>query len=368
MSTGTPQIVVDARMAMDGGIGTYIQALLPRIARLRPDWRFRVLGRLPDMRALGWGDVHNLELQECLAPIFSAREQVEVPLRASRQANLFWAPHYNVPAALRLPLAVTIHDLNHLALPDLMGSAPRRLYARHLLRSTVARARRVVFVSDFTRAEAIRLLGPAAGAGVVIHSAAGDEWSRVAMDMPERPIREPYFLYVGNIKRHKNVPFLLRSFRRLRHEIPHLLVLIGRTEGLRADPDVAREVACSEGRVRMLGEADKDVVRRYVAHAEALVTASLYEGFGLPPLEAMAAGCPCVVSRAGSLPEVCGDAALYADPRDEDSFAARLLEVACDSTQRARLVQRGRARAALFHWERSATQTATVLESAMAAS
>lgn len=365
MSSRAPRLVVDARMVRDGGIGTYIQALLPRIAGRRPDWRFSVLGRTADMRALGWGELRNLRLQECTAKIFGIREQFEVPLRADSDAQLFWAPHYNVPAALRLPLAVTIHDLNHLALPELMGSALRRRYARRLLAATMARARQVLFVSDFTRSEAVRLLGPAAGTGVVIHSAAGEEWSRVAVDTPIRPLDEPYFLYVGNIKRHKNVPFLLRAFRRVRHEIPHLLVLIGRTEGLRADPGVARELAQCDGRVRMLGETDKDTVRRYVAHAEALVTASLYEGFGLPPLEAMAAGCPCVVSSAGSLPEVCGDAVLYADPRSEESFARRLLEVARDPVQRARLVERGRARAAQFNWDLSAERTAKALETAL---
>ena len=359
------RVVVDARMATDGGIGTYLQALLPRVARLRPGWSFTVLGNVGDMRRLGWQDIGNVTLRHCTAPIFSVREQVEVPLKSGRRANLFWAPHYNVPAVLSLPLAVTVHDVNHLALPELLGGMVRRTYARWLFTSAVSRARRILFVSDFTRRETSRVIG-VDGNGVVIHSAVDDDWARARADAPDRPIPEPYLLYVGNIKRHKNVPFLLRAFRRIQNQVPHRLILIGRTEGLRADPDVKVELRSSNGRVELLGETRKDVLRRYVAHADALVTASLYEGFGFPPLEAMAAGCPCLVSRAGSLPEICGDAALYADPRDEGAFAARLLELARDVELRRRLTEDGRRRAGEFSWERSAHRTVVALEEALA--
>jgi len=96
------------------------------------------------------------------------------------------------------------------------------------------------------------------------------------------------------------------------------------------------------------------------------VTASLYEGFGLPPLEAMAAGCPCLVSEAGSLPEVCGDAALYCDPRDESGVASRIVEIATDAELRNRLIASGRARARDFTWERCATATLAELDRAVA--
>jgi glycosyltransferase involved in cell wall biosynthesis len=359
-----PRVVVDARMATDGGIGTYLQALVPRIARLREHWQIALLGNLQVMRELGWQAFTNIELRHCAAPIFSVREQVELPFLCGRDADLYWAPNYNVPWLLRRPLVVTIHDVNHLALPELMGGVVRRLYARRMLTSAVTRATRLLFDSEFTRRETERVLGRACRHGSVVHAGVETQWTEAQSLAPERPLAEPYFLYVGNIKRHKNVPFLLRAFERVRHDLPHRLVLAGRTEGIRSDPDVTTALSALNGRALMLGEVPLSVLRQYVAHAQAVVTASLYEGFGLPPLEAMAAGCPCLVSNAGSLPEICGDAALYCDPRDEATVVAGLLRLAREPGVRADLVRRGRERAARFSWDVCASRTVAVLEQA----
>ena len=353
-------------MATDGGIGTYLQGVIPLMATSRPQWTFTLLGDRSEMRALGWEALENARLLDCHAPIFSMKEQIEVPLRCPRDADLFWSPYYNIPLFLSgRPLVVTIHDVCHIALPELMGGPARRAYAKWLLGEAHRRARRVLFDSEFTRREAGRLLGNHATKTTVVHLAVDDDWSRARDEFPRPPIPQPYFVYVGNLKRHKNIPLLLRAFARIRDRIPHRLVLIGRRHGLRADPAIPVELSRLGDRVIVAGEVTRASVRQYVAHAEALVTTSLYEGFGLPPLEAMAAGCPCIVSSAGSLPEVCGDAALYCDPHDESSVADRLLEVAQDSALRAGLIARGRARAAQFNWNRSVAATVEALEGAL---
>ena len=363
--TGGPRIVVDARMATDGGIGTYLQQLVPRIAGLRPDWRFTVIGDIRKMRALHWDEIASFDLVNSRARIFSVREQIELAAIATRGADLFWSPNYDIPLLGRTPLVVTVHDVNHLALPELMGGRLRRWYARWMLTTAVRRARRVLYDSEFTRQEAIRLIGDGSSAGTVVRLGVDESWFDARAHAPEPPVAEPYFLYVGNIKRHKNVPFLLRAFERVMHRLPHRLVLIGRTGGLRADPSVSSTLERLGDRAVMLGETDARTLSSYVVHAYMLVTASLYEGFGLPALEAMAAGTPCLVSRAGSLPEICGDAALYGDPTDEEAFAARLLETATNRELRDGLVESGRRHAARFTWSRSAEQTAAVLDAAL---
>jgi glycosyltransferase involved in cell wall biosynthesis len=355
-----PHIAVDARMIGDGGVGTYLRALLPRLAHGRPDWRFTLLG---DPAALTALRAPNVAVRSCTPRIYSLREQVAVPLRLPSDARVFWAPHYNVPLFRRSArLVVTVHDVAHLELPH---GALERAYARFMFARVASDSAVILFVSEFSR-DAMRRHFEPRGTCVVTPNAVDESWFSAREHAPGRPIAEPYFLYVGNWKRHKNVPALLRAFGRIADRVPHRLILVGRSEGLNADPSIARELAALDGRVSYLGEVDAPRVRQLVAHAEALVTASLYEGFGLPPLEAMAAGCPVVASRAASLPEVCGQAALYCDPRDDGDIATRLVEIATDRDRRATLVELGAKRAREFSWDVSAGRTLAAFEEAIA--
>jgi glycosyltransferase involved in cell wall biosynthesis len=279
---------------------------------------------------------------------------------------VYWTPHYNLPLFARTQrLVVTVQDVCHLALPEMTGGPVRRAYARLMLDQVRRRAHGVLFSSHFSRREMERLVGaPSAPTAVSPLAVSGEWWN--TKDQSFRLMDGPYFVYVGNFKRHKNIPALLSGFRQVADRIPHSLVLIGRSKGLRVDPAVQQALAGLERRVLLAGEVDDVTLRAYVAHATAFVTASLYEGFGLPPLEAMAAGCPCVVSNAASLPEVCGDAALYCDPRDASSIAARLLEIATNDSARACLIGKGRERARQFTWKRCAEDTVALLEQTLA--
>jgi glycosyltransferase involved in cell wall biosynthesis len=357
-------IVIDARMIGDGGIGTYLQNVVPRVARLHPEWRFTVLGDRERLRAAGWTALPNIRVRTSSAPIYSVREQIEMVIRCPADADVYWAPHYNIPVLLSKRLAVTIHDVCHIAVPEPGNGALRRTYAQFMLGSVRRRARVILFDSEFSQSEMRRLVGDPAGAFTVAHLAVDDDWFAARERFPDRPMPEPYLLYVGNIKRHKNVPMLLRAFRDIQDRIPHTLVLIGRSVGLRGDPEVDSAARDSGPRVVFAGELPTEQVQRYVAHADACVTASLYEGFGLPALEAMAAGSPCLVSSAGSLPEICGNAAIYCDPRDRASIAGRMYDIATDASLRQRLVARGRERARQFSWDRCAAATAQLLERA----
>ena len=357
-------VVVDARMIRDGGIGTYLRNVLPRVRRLRPHWRLTALGDPVALRAaLGDADI---AVRETRARIYSLREQVELPLRCPADADLYWAPHYNIPVLLRKPFVVTVHDVCHVAMPQSTGNGLRRWYASTMYRQVRDRARGILFDSEFSRSEMRRVVGEARGHLMVAPLAVGAEWfSAGSARSNGNGSGAPYLVYVGNMKRHKNVPALVRAFRAIADRIPHRLLLIGRREGLRADPELDREISRGDARVELVGELADDALRSCIAHADAFVTTSLYEGFGLPALEAMALGVPCVVSAAGSLPEVCADAALYCDPTDEKTIAARMLEIVGDRDLRSRIVARGRERAREFSWDRCAEQTAAVLEGAL---
>ena len=350
-------------MVTDGGIGTYLRNMLPRVARARPEWTFTAFAHPSRLHAVNPEAVPNVVVRECAAPIYGLREQVELPLRTPVDASVFWAPHYNFPVLSRRPVVVTVHDVCHLALEELNGGGLRSAYARYMLSAVRRRAAGILFDSEFSRGEMTRLVGACDGNAAVSPLAVDPQWHSARSRAPERPLPEPYLLYVGNLKRHKNVPALLAAFRSVTDRIPHKLVLVGRGTGLRADPQVS---TISDDRVIFAGEVSADRLAQYVVHADALVTASLYEGFGLPALEAMAAGIPCLVSTAGSLPEVCGDAALYCDPRDITSIADGLVRIATDEHLRAQLVRRGEARARASSWDLCATTTASVLDRAIA--
>jgi glycosyltransferase involved in cell wall biosynthesis len=366
MSVGRRHVAVDVRMARDGGIGTYVRNVVSRVATARPSWHFTLLGSADTVAELGWNAWPNVSVRECRSPYYTIAEQVELAARCPGDADVFWAPHYNVPLFVSAPLVVTIHDVCHLALPEALGSSLARRYARFLFGHIGRRAASVLIDSEFSRAEMRRLGLSARGTTTVAPLAADDRWFDARASATRRPLPEPYLVYVGNWKRHKNVPMLLRAFGLVLDRLPHRLVLIGRREGLNADPAIAPEAERLGARCLFTGELSDDELQRWVVHADALVTASRYEGFGLPPLEAMACGVPCLVSSAGALPEVCGDAALYCDPSDVASVASGLVTIASDNAVRQHLIARGRTRARAFSWDRSAAVAAEALEHAIA--
>lgn len=348
-------------MLRHAGIGTYIRNVVPRVIAARPGWRFTLLtapAALPD-----WAPSERVRFTSCSSAIYTIAEQVELPLRAPRGVDLFWSPHYNIPVFSRAPLVVTVHDVCHLAMTDLYGGAARLAYARYMFGTVRRRAREILFDSDFTRSEFVRHVGEPRRSTTALLGV--DAWWGAIPTSPRPP--RPYVLFVGSGKPHKNLVALIRAFELLLDRVPeHDLVLVGSFEHQRTVDTDALTLARSLGRrVRLVGDADDAAVRTYVANAAALVLPSLYEGFGLPAVEAMAAGCPCLVSNAASLPEVCGDAALYCDPRDPADMAKQLERLLTDDVLRARLVRAGRARAGSFDWNVTAQRTAQVLDRAL---
>jgi glycosyltransferase involved in cell wall biosynthesis len=363
--TTAQHIAIDARMIRHSGIGTYLRNLIPRIAGARPTWRFTLLGD-PTLIAK---DLHatpaRIAVVPCVSRIYTIAEQFELARKIPSDATIAWAPHYNAPVFTRKPLVVTIHDVGHL-IPSIAPGMLRQTYARTLMTRATQRAAQVICDSTFTKSEIERRLPALKRPARVVHIGVAPEWREPAP--PASPHRRPYLLFVGNVKPNKNLPALMRAFASIASRIEHDLVIVGRRDGLRAD-QAALELARHLGdRIHVTGEVSDDALRAYVSHASLFVFPSLYEGFGLPPLEAMAAGTPCLVSTAASIPEVCGDAAAYFDPTNETELAGRIRELLSDDQGRARLAQLGRARAATFTWERAAEETARAMEGALDAS
>jgi glycosyltransferase involved in cell wall biosynthesis len=343
-------------MANDSGIGTYIRNTVPRVAALEPSWQFTVIGRSGQERL--WQGMESANFVACDARIYSLREQLELPRFIPKGSSVFWSPHFNIPSATRLPLVVTIHDTAHLRMEE-HRTLLRQAYARTMFELVRRRASAIMFDSDFTRREFVELVGEPASNSSVVHLGIDRSWQ--AASAPS-PLPSPYFVFVGNLKPHKNLRVLAQAM--LRPEVPEnmKLVVVGRTQGMRtSDQEVGGFLAKLGNRVVMLGEVSDPQLRAYVRNAIALVLPSRYEGFGLPPLEAMAAGTPAIVSRAGSLPEICGDAALYFDSEDATELARLLAQICANAELRETMRIKGRANVGRFDWTNTAESVRDVL-------
>ena len=363
--TRTRNLTIDLRMFRHSGIGRYLRNLVPLLLpQLHAD-SIQVLaapGLLSGMDWLADPRVHAIEVS---APVYSLSEQF-LPLRSLyRNAGLLWVPHYNVPFAWRGPLAVTIHDLAPIALHETFTSSIKRRYARLLMENAVARAAAILTVSRFTADELCKLLHADPARITVTYPGIDESWPAANSAAPrkDRP-GQPYFLYVGNVKPNKNLRTLLTAFQMVMDGLPHRLILAGRVAGFETEDEAVFKQAESLGdRIHWAGEvSDLDLIDLYRG-ASALVLPSLYEGFGLPLLEAMQLGCPVLSSNAASLPEIAGDAALYFDPRDPSSLAELLLQLTHSTVNPVAdsLRQAGYRRVAGFSFSRCAAETASVL-------
>jgi glycosyltransferase involved in cell wall biosynthesis len=356
-----PLVTVDARMLRATGIGSYLRALLPRVVARLKDARFCLLGNPAELEREAVAKEPRVRIRAFGARIYGPAEQPGLLWRTPRDTRLFWAPHLNAPLAGPGRLVVTVHDAFAANPPP--GARPRldkALYLAAMLRGVRRRADAVLCVSAFTRDELERHVGGFTCPLHVVPNGLEPGW----FERPEGPLPEsaPYLLFLGNLKPHKNLARTLAAFASIAERVPHAFVVAGP-----GDPEpLARTLAPAvAARVRFVGPLDDVRLKRYVAGASGLVLASLYEGFGMPPVEAMALGVPVLVARAASLPEVCGDAALYCDPLSVPDIARGLFTLLTDSAVRARLTEAGPARARLFDWERSADLTSEVLARAL---
>ncbi|CAN5748267.1 glycosyltransferase family 1 protein [soil metagenome] len=347
-----PHVTIDMRMLGVSGVGTYVEELVPRVISRWDSASFTLLGDAGAIARVVPAS-ERVAVRDLDVPIYSIREQVLMALAIPRRTTLFWSPHYNIPVLFTGRIAATVHDVFHLA--DAPSSLAKKLYARAMFSAVVARARVVLCDSAFTASELRRLAGEPRTLAVV-PLGVGEPWFQVSTAAP--PIAEPYLLALGNVKPHKNLKRLVAAFASIADRIPHRLAIVGRREGLRTlDTEVEGMAASLGDRVLFTGQVGRQELERWVANCAALVQPSLYEGFGLPPLEAMACGRRVAVARTSSLPEVCGAEATYFDPLDTESIARALEIVAWDSADEAADSQRRRSWARRFDWDLCAEAT-----------
>ena len=321
-------LCIDTRMAFSSGVGTFIREVIPLFSK----HFFRVTLLNNHLWSHPWEEI------PFDAPIYSIQEQ-RLFSQKIPSCDWFWSPHYNVPF---FPIrakkrAVTIHDVCHIA----CGGWKQKLYAQIMMRKAL-KSDVVVTISEFSKKETQAAFGekqihiiPIGVNPNVFKKRTG---AREKYLIPKR-----YILFVGSAKKHKNLIGLFHAFHQLNMADVHL-VLVGKDL-----PERGRNILS-------LQEVSNEDLAALYSEAEALVFPSLYEGFGLPPLEAMSCGCPTIVSNVASIPEVCGDASFYFNPYEEKSLLHALRTVLSSPEIKKKLIERGFQRAQQFRWEQTAKQ------------
>ncbi len=374
------RIAIDVRRLRDFGIGTYIRNLLNALAVEDSVNQYLLLAQKADAPQLA-------HLPTSFQPVFYDRldtdrlEHFFLPLFLRRlKPDLIHFPNNRVPLLLRRRYVVTVHDMSALLFSNDSGlwmNIRRFRFRRGLLR-----AAKVITVSAATSRDVRNILSIPADRIRIVYNAPAPEFfdhERPAVLVnaagPEAAeterrrileryqIQQPFLLYAGNIRPQKNIPRLVEAFAVVRTELENhptyknlRLIIIG--DEISKYPAVRRAVMQSrvEHYVRFLGFVPFDTLRVFYELASAFVFPSLYEGFGLPPLEAMASGTPVVASEIGALPEVVGDAAMLVNPENVFDIARGICEVLLNQDLRASLIQKGRSHAASFSWERTARE------------
>lgn len=358
-SSSAVRVAIDSRKLHDFGIGTYVHNILAELSKLDRATEYLVLCRPgePDARASQLGA--NFRWVPVDAPPYSLREQWRVPWALARErVDLLHEPHYVLPPATTCPAVVTIHDCIHLRFPQYLPHKAAYLYARATMWTATQKARRILTVSEASKRDLLHYFQVPEERISVIYNAIDERFflepdqEHVERVKLRFQLDHPFALYVGNIKPHKNLRGLIDAFGRSRARGLDDMKLVVIGDELSKYPGLRQGVHRHrlDKHVRFFGFQPLETLAVFYRLARVFVFPSFYEGFGLPPLEAMASGAPVVTSNVSSMPEITGGAALLVDPHEPEQIADAIVRAATDEALRATLIGRGLARAREFSW------------------
>jgi glycosyltransferase involved in cell wall biosynthesis len=360
------KIAIDIRRMTEFGVGTYIRNVVRTLGRLDQETEYFLIGTPTKVHEIG-PLPENFHTISALASETSLRGYRE--FRAAVKGlncDLVHIPNlFSIPRFLPCPYVITVHDmLDHMSRVRQRTGFWGALHMQ-MTRQVLQGAARIFAVSNFTRNEISKIFEIPSSRIEVVYNAIDERFLRGHASAADRElivqryqVTYPFLLYAGRISPHKNVVRMIEAFSALKTELerdglyPDLkLIIIG--DDLSGNPDLRRTVVRSgvQNDVRFLGFIPIEVLRIFYDSAKIFVFPSLYEGFGLPPLEAMAHGTPVVTSNGSSLPEVVGNAAVLVNPENVFEIMRALHRVLVDKALRDRMKERGYLQATRFSWE-----------------
>ncbi|HWH57142.1 MAG TPA: glycosyltransferase family 1 protein [Terriglobales bacterium] len=367
------KIAFDLRRIGNPGIGRYMKCLVDTMLKEESNHEFVLL--LPsDAKGIPCWQGSNVKVLVPRAGYYSVGEQIELPrILREEKVDLLHSPHFMIPLFQVCPSVVTIHDVIYLACPEDLDSRLGRTYYSLMMRASVRLSKRIITDSVFSKNEIVRYLGIDPEKVFVVYPAVDNTLGRAAEPafaervLAKYGIRGEYIFYTAIYKQRKNHAGLLRSFKAfLEKGGDAQLVITGPIgEGERELRNLAMELGVSSHLV-LTGFVEDPELSALYSCARVYACPSLYEGFGFTVLEAMACGVPVVSSNAASLPEVGGDAALYADARNAQAFGEAMYRAFTDNTLREEMVRRGFENLLRFTWSRTAKSCTEIYEQVLA--
>lgn len=355
------------------GINWYIYNLLRHLPGVANGHRYTVfVGDVRAKQAFADLEMRTTSLPTANPALRIFWEQAIQPVHVRREEiDLLHSLAFVQPVVLPCPGVITIYDLTFMLLPERLR-AVRRLYLRWGTRYSARRAQGIIAISTSTKRDIIKLLGIAERKVYVVPCGVDEDFrppdNQQALDdfRTKRGLPEEMILFLGTIDPRKNLASLLRGFALLKRrlQIPHLVIAGAKGWHHQEVFSLADELGLRDD-VAFPGYIPREELPLWYAAARLFVYPSLYEGFGLPPLEAMACGTPVVTSNTSSLPEVVGDAGIMVNPESAEEIAEAMHRALTDRELRGELREKGLNRAKGFSWQRAAQQTVQVYEQAM---
>ncbi len=364
------RIAIDARLSFSfqGGITQYTLNLIRALAAVDQENTYIILQKRADQRVIA--SQSNFRRVHLWTPAHHPLEQylLSVELLAHHNVDLIHWTDFIPPLYSHRPNVITVHDLAFLLYPHFLTRDSAKYYG--LIDQAVRRADHIIAVSEATKRDLVRLTGTPPKKITVIYEAAEPIYTPIQdqdalIDIRSRyHLPDQYILFVGTIEPRKNLKTLIRAFDLLRtnYKTPAHLVIVGKQGWLYEDVYQLIEELGRQNEIHFLGRVPTADLPLLYNAAQMLVLPSFYEGFGLPPLEAMACGIPVIVSNISAMPEVVGDAALRVEPEDVEGFAVAMNRLLTEADLRADMIAKGRKRAKCFSWQRAALETIDVYQ------
>ncbi len=359
------KIAFDARMINHPGIGRYIKNLLNAIAGLNAGYEFLLFGDKKQLTAYGLRLTAGKIIQ-WNAPVYSLREQFLRPFKRYKP-DIIHVPHFNAPLTTgkgRGKVVVTIHDLIYTKFPEYLPLFKRGI-ARRLIINAAKKSDAIIAVSKNTKKDISELVPGSRFKTEVIYEASDPQFRVIEDKQYLKLVKERYsipegdiLLFVGSLKKHKNVKGLLHAYEKVKRRVSCSLVIAGRFH--KDEHDILKKITASGA--LYLGEVRAEDLAAVYNLATALVFPSFYEGFGLPLLEAFACGIPTIASYTSSLPEIAGGSSVYFNPCHEDDISDKIYSVLTDKELREDLVSKGFERTRQFSWQKTAEETLAVYD------